>query len=228
VVRAVFAQSRHYLSLLSSVALHQCDDPRLVRLTVELGQEIVRAQLVEITPPSAASVVPDPVAARHTPGDVASSAHTLSNCVGGGMGCVQGRSLGFTDGSPIGCTRLLVSSERPRTGLNKTETETEGITSWLGHASCAIAQGAAGRSPQGGRWSSGRSPPQALGSSSAIVRGVGCGCTPARSSPPTVSASNQAAQRLSTAQNYKGPHTWPRVSGASRAARATTLKATTD
>lgn len=65
------------LSLLSSAALHQCGDPRLVRLTVELRQEIVRAQLVEITPPSAASVVPDPVAARHTPGDVASSAHRL-------------------------------------------------------------------------------------------------------------------------------------------------------
>lgn len=65
----------HCLPLLRSVAPHQRGDPRLVRLTVELGQEIVRTQLVEIAPPSASPVVPDSVAARHTPGNVASPAH---------------------------------------------------------------------------------------------------------------------------------------------------------
>jgi hypothetical protein len=66
---------RRRLPLLRPVALHQGSDPCVVRLAVELGHEIVRAQLVEIAPPSTSSVVPDPVTTRDAPGNVASPAH---------------------------------------------------------------------------------------------------------------------------------------------------------
>lgn len=67
--------ARRRPSLLRAVTLHQRGNPHLVHLTIELGQEIVRAQLVEIAPPSTASVVPDAVATRHPSGNVASPAH---------------------------------------------------------------------------------------------------------------------------------------------------------
>lgn len=66
---------RRRLPVLRPVALHQGSNPCLVRLTVELGQEIVRAQLVEIAPPSTSSVVPDPVTTRDASGNIASPAH---------------------------------------------------------------------------------------------------------------------------------------------------------
>lgn len=67
---------RPYLPLLRPVALHQRSDPCGIRLAVQLGHEIVRAKLVEISPPSTSSVVPDPVSTWHTPGYVASPTHS--------------------------------------------------------------------------------------------------------------------------------------------------------
>jgi hypothetical protein len=72
----VNAPALRCLPLPRPVALHQEADSRGVRPAVELGQEVVRAQFVEIAPPSTSSVVPDPITTRHAPGHVASPAHT--------------------------------------------------------------------------------------------------------------------------------------------------------
>jgi hypothetical protein len=53
---------------------------------------------------------------------------TLSNCGGGVVGCVQGRSPAFTYGWSPMPGGLRVSLERPCTGL--TETETEKVALW--------------------------------------------------------------------------------------------------
>ena len=150
VVRALSSTGWGHLPPLRPVALHQRSDSCVVSVAVELGHEIVRTQLVEISPPSTSPVVPDPVTTRHAPGDVASPAHgprsrhnpvpsfsdslptrdptravvngrgtmqllthTLSNCGGGVVGVVRGRSPGFVGGWRPRRARLRVSSERP-------------------------------------------------------------------------------------------------------------------
>lgn len=69
---------RRHLPLLRPVALHQHSDPCVVCLAVQLRHKIVRTQLVQISPPSMPSVVPDPVSTWYTPGYVASPAHSPS------------------------------------------------------------------------------------------------------------------------------------------------------
>jgi hypothetical protein len=65
-----------HLPLLRPVTLHQRSNPCVVRLTVQLGHQIVRTQFVEIPPPTTSSVVPDPVTTRRAPSNVASPAHS--------------------------------------------------------------------------------------------------------------------------------------------------------
>jgi hypothetical protein len=50
------------LSLLCPVSLEQCGDPVVVLRAVEFVEEVVGAEFVEVAPPAAGCVVPDPVA----------------------------------------------------------------------------------------------------------------------------------------------------------------------
>jgi hypothetical protein len=57
----------------------------------------------------------------------------LSNCVGGVLGCVRGRSPAFMGAWSVHSGGLVVSPQRTRTVVNETETETaaSGRSSWM-------------------------------------------------------------------------------------------------
>lgn len=57
-----------------SVALDQSGDPGMVGVAVQLGEQLVRAELRVVAPPSSSCVVPDSVASRHSSGYVPPSA----------------------------------------------------------------------------------------------------------------------------------------------------------
>jgi hypothetical protein len=58
------------LSPLSPVPLEERGDAAVVGVAVQFVQQLIRAEVVVIAPPSACCVVPDAVAARYTPRDV--------------------------------------------------------------------------------------------------------------------------------------------------------------
>ncbi len=69
------AQAGPRLSPLRPIPRKQCGDLPRIPAAVEFVEQAVGAEFVEVTPPVAAPVVPDPIAAGNTPGDVTPAAH---------------------------------------------------------------------------------------------------------------------------------------------------------
>jgi len=84
------AETWRPLSLQGPVPLEEGGDLLLVRRVVELGEEIVRAEFVEIAPPPTSPVVPDAIAARHASGHIPSPTHAFTVA-----GAAHGRPAGF-------------------------------------------------------------------------------------------------------------------------------------
>jgi hypothetical protein len=74
-LRSRSSDRRGALPLLCPVVLEQGGDPLVVGVVVQLVQEVIRAEIVQVSPPSAALVVPDAVAAWDSSRHVLPSAH---------------------------------------------------------------------------------------------------------------------------------------------------------
>lgn len=122
--------------LKSSVSLEKSGDLVLIPRAVQLLQQLIRAQLVQVTPPTANPVVPDPVAPGNTPRDVAPSAHgpTLAPTA------IHGQSDSRLDDPPYGALEARRSSSYRSSAALLAISATgrrRGSMARLWHASCS-------------------------------------------------------------------------------------------